>query len=257
MGGVDVTLSVVTTDSQQPIDVEGLRRINRVSVHRLINPPLTDGESFIGKSLPEKPASVWAAQLNVKEVPFKEDCVGMSLVRQTVDLRNKATDLPTESRTSDLQAPVVSKANSNDTRSAAPASRCYDMQNAMLFSCVDRPTTASSIRSKRWSRERSLYDEEHLENMEQFKHRPYMRHAYPELPKHYPGTWRVARSAELGTIVARLTKPTLASRIRAQDIRLQQTYLQRFRQLDKEKDIMFKKEQQDSKPGNRVTSCRF
>ncbi|KAK6195321.1 hypothetical protein SNE40_000778 [Patella caerulea] len=71
---------------------------------------------------------------------------------------------------------------------------------------VARPTTSSARRSKLWSRERQNYEEEHRRIMEDFKNRPYLRYEYPELKKHYPGTWRVANSIEVDEIVKRLTR---------------------------------------------------
>lgn len=80
---------------------------------------------------------------------------------------------------------------------------------------VWRPTTASCRRSVLWSRERRLYEAQSKQRLEEFKDRPYMHHEYPELKKHYPGTWRPkANKEELGKIVARLTAnpaPTSAS----------------------------------------------
>jgi hypothetical protein len=50
--------------------------------------------------------------------------------------------------------------------------------------------------------------------MEEFNNRPYMNYEYPELMKHYPGTWRLATKNQLKGIVVRLTTnpaPTSAS----------------------------------------------
>ncbi|XP_062594838.1 uncharacterized protein LOC134256204 [Saccostrea cucullata] len=81
---------------------------------------------------------------------------------------------------------------------------------------VTRPTTASARRSVLWSHERKAYEEQHTKTMREFKSRPYMQHKYPELKKHYPGTWRVVDAHELSSIVDRLCRPTAVSRIRAQ-----------------------------------------
>lgn len=84
-----------------------------------------------------------------------------------------------------------------------------------IDSTVTRPTTASARKSVLWSRERKTYEEQHSKTMREFKTRPYMHHKYPELKKHYPGTWRVVSAHELGSIVDRLSRPTVCSNNRA------------------------------------------
>ena len=88
------------------------------------------------------------------------------------------------------------------------------MSFVAVESSVWRPTVASSRRSVLWSRERKLYEEQSKQRMEEFNNRPYMNYEYPELMKHYPGTWRLATKNQLKGIVARLTTnpaPTSAS----------------------------------------------
>ncbi|KAL3871463.1 hypothetical protein ACJMK2_039459 [Sinanodonta woodiana] len=80
---------------------------------------------------------------------------------------------------------------------------------------VSRPTTSSARRSVLWSRERKVYENAARRRMEEFKDSHYMKHQYPEIPKHYPGTWRVVTREELKKIVERLTRPTTASSIRS------------------------------------------
>ncbi|KAK3586379.1 hypothetical protein CHS0354_000905 [Potamilus streckersoni] len=82
-------------------------------------------------------------------------------------------------------------------------------------SSISRPTTASARRSVLWSRERKVYENAARRRMEEFKDSYYMKHQYPEIPKHYPGTWRVVTREELKRIVERLTRPTTASSIRS------------------------------------------
>ncbi|XP_046370286.1 uncharacterized protein LOC124144778 [Haliotis rufescens] len=96
---------------------------------------------------------------------------------------------------------------------------------SFMFKSISRPTTASSIRAKLWSRERQAYEEEYHRNMQQFRNRPYMKYEYPEIGRHYPGTWRTAGPAELDSIVARLTKKTAASVAREHDIKSQHSYV--------------------------------
>lgn len=83
-----------------------------------------------------------------------------------------------------------------------------------IDSTVTRPTTASARRSVLWSRERKSYEEVHSKTMREFKTRPYMQHKYPEINKHYPGTWRAVGAHELNSIVDRLSRPTACSRNR-------------------------------------------
>jgi hypothetical protein len=80
---------------------------------------------------------------------------------------------------------------------------------------VSRPTTASARRSVIWSRERRLYEDASRQRLAEFSHHGYMQYQYPELGKHYPGTWRVADGEEVKRIVERLTRPTAISSIRA------------------------------------------
>lgn len=83
-----------------------------------------------------------------------------------------------------------------------------------IDSTVTRPTTASARRSVLWSRERKSYEEVHSKTMREFNTRPYMQHKYPEINKHYPGTWRAVGAHELNSIVDRLSRPTACSRNR-------------------------------------------
>lgn len=88
------------------------------------------------------------------------------------------------------------------------------MSFVAVESAVWRPTVASCRRSVLWSRERKLYEAQSRQRMEEFKEKPYMQHQYPELKRHYPGTWRLATKQEINGIVVRLTKnpaPTSAS----------------------------------------------
>ena len=111
--------------------------------------------------------------------------------------------------------------------------------NLMEFSYVNRPTTASSLKSQRWSQERAVYEREHEDNMKQFRDRPYMAHTYPEIPKHYPGTWTVVTPSQLELIIARLSKPTQASKFRELDTKKQQAYVKQFTLANKVKDVQY------------------
>ncbi|KAK3088340.1 hypothetical protein FSP39_017886 [Pinctada imbricata] len=80
---------------------------------------------------------------------------------------------------------------------------------------VSRPTTASSRRSVLWSRERKAYEEKSEKRMLEFRTENYMQKKYPEIRRHWPGTWRTVNSRELDKIVDRLSRPTIISSNRA------------------------------------------
>ncbi|KAK7451829.1 hypothetical protein BaRGS_00039802, partial [Batillaria attramentaria] len=88
-------------------------------------------------------------------------------------------------------------------------------------SSLTRPTTSFARGCKLWSRERQYYEDERRSNMADFASRPYLEQQYPELEKHYPGTWRVAGPSELERIVARLRAQTWSTyyRQRYPDVR--------------------------------------
>ena len=86
---------------------------------------------------------------------------------------------------------------------------------------ICRPTTASARRSVIWSRERKIYESQCDQRMTEFDNCPYMNHKYPNIDKHYPGTWRTANQDELQRIVRRLSKPTRLTSIRAQSAPVQ------------------------------------
>lgn len=80
---------------------------------------------------------------------------------------------------------------------------------------VTRPTTASARKSVIWSRERRMYEAVNSEKTKEFRMRPYNFYQYPNLQKHYPGTWKVVDRPELNSIVDRLTRPTISSSLRS------------------------------------------
>ena len=79
------------------------------------------------------------------------------------------------------------------------------MSFVAVESSVWRPTVASCRRAVLWSKQRRLYEEQSRQRMEEFKNRPYMNHEYPELMKHYPGTWKLLTKEEIDNSVKRLT----------------------------------------------------
>ncbi|XP_076454719.1 uncharacterized protein LOC143289577 [Babylonia areolata] len=81
-----------------------------------------------------------------------------------------------------------------------------------------------------------------------FRSRPYLYKQYPEIGKHYPGTWRVVDSEQLDGIVLRLTQPTRASVARAEDIRDRSTYVRSVVDTEKAKDITYRRPPQSAEP---------
>ncbi|KAL8612787.1 hypothetical protein ACOMHN_033457 [Nucella lapillus] len=141
-----------------------------------------------------------------------------------------------------------------------------------------RPTTSFARGCKLWSRERRYYEDERHSNMAQFSEQPYQwfqvdtwryyedeRHSnmaqfserpyqwfqYPDLEKHYPGTWRVARrdGKELEDIVQRLVQPTKATTSRAEDIKQDITIFRLEVEKEKAKDIVFRAQSADTMRG--------
>ncbi|KAL8606398.1 hypothetical protein ACOMHN_060303 [Nucella lapillus] len=113
---------------------------------------------------------------------------------------------------------------------------------------LTRPTTSFARGCKLWSRERQFYEDERQKNMVQFRDRPYLSKQYPEIGKHYPGTWRVVNSAELDDVVYRLTQPTHASVSRAEHIRERTTYVRFIVDREKAKDITYRRPTQSAQP---------
>lgn len=62
---------------------------------------------------------------------------------------------------------------------------------------------------------------------------------YPELEKHYPGTWRVVGPAQLDKIVDRLTHSTTAHKARTNEIRERSAYVRFVVDTEKAKDIEY------------------
>ncbi|KAL4219636.1 hypothetical protein ACF0H5_022208 [Mactra antiquata] len=79
---------------------------------------------------------------------------------------------------------------------------------------ITRPTVASARKSVLWSRERKVYETASRRRLEEFKENPYFRYEYPEIPRHWPGTWAVKSSNDLETSSGRLSRPSTAVRPR-------------------------------------------
>ncbi|KAK7095055.1 uncharacterized protein [Littorina saxatilis] len=104
---------------------------------------------------------------------------------------------------------------------------------------LTRPTTSFSRGCKLWSKERQFYEEVRRTNMDEFRDRPYLHRQYPELEKHYPGTWRVVGPAQLDKIVDRLTHSTTAHKARTNEIRERSAYVRFVVDTEKAKDIEY------------------
>lgn len=87
-----------------------------------------------------------------------------------------------------------------------------------IVSRVRRPTTSSSRKALLGTKSRKELEETNKENMKEFSDQPYMNRDYPELSKHYPGTWRVGSATDVRALVSRLATPTVASRARSANI---------------------------------------
>ena len=85
-----------------------------------------------------------------------------------------------------------------------------------LVSRLARPNTSSARKAVLWSKPRKEY-EYNYEVASSLKNPVLYWAQFPMLQKHYPGTWRAARSGELGTIINRLSKSTVASESRKED----------------------------------------
>ena len=75
---------------------------------------------------------------------------------------------------------------------------------------ITRPTVASARKSVLWSRERKVYETASRRRLEEFKSNSYFRYEYPEIPRHWPGTWAVMTVSELKSSVGRLSRPSTA-----------------------------------------------
>lgn len=79
---------------------------------------------------------------------------------------------------------------------------------------ITRPTVSSARKSVLWSRERKVYETASRRRLEEFKDNPYFKFEYPEIPRHWPGTWAVMTSHDLESSAGRLSRPSTAVRPR-------------------------------------------
>lgn len=75
---------------------------------------------------------------------------------------------------------------------------------------ITRPTVASARKSVLWSRERKVYETASRRRLDEFKSNPYFKYEYPEIPRHWPGTWAVMTHHELESTAGRLSRPSTA-----------------------------------------------
>jgi len=73
---------------------------------------------------------------------------------------------------------------------------------------ITRPTVASARKSVLWSRERTIYETESRRRLDEFKENPYFKFEYPEIPRHWPGTWAVMSRQQIDLSVGRLSRPS-------------------------------------------------
>ncbi|OWF48588.1 uncharacterized protein LOC110452886 isoform X1 [Mizuhopecten yessoensis] len=132
---------------------------------------------------------------------------------RTSDRRRSSVWNPITIDAEDLNGTEIDK---DAIRRSVFGPRLSEVNLGAIDTSVCRPTAASARRSVLWSRERKSYESLSKQNLQEFRERPYMKYRYPELSKHYPGTWRTANSQQLQKIVDRLTRPTSLSTMRAQ-----------------------------------------
>ena len=75
---------------------------------------------------------------------------------------------------------------------------------------ITRPTVSFARKCVVWSRDRKIYETESRNRLSEFKANPYFKFDYPEIPRHWPGTWSVITYTELNAVVGRLSRPSTA-----------------------------------------------
>lgn len=75
---------------------------------------------------------------------------------------------------------------------------------------ITRPTESFARKCVIWSRDRKIYETASRNRLAEFKSNPYFRFEYPEIPRHWPGTWSVITNSELTGVVKRLSRPPTA-----------------------------------------------
>lgn len=104
--------------------------------------------------------------------------------------------------------------NEDDIRKHVFGKPVSEMTFIGLDTSVRRPTVSSARHSVIWARDRKLYEERNKFDVEEFRNQPYMKHEYPSLRKHYPGTWKLATRDQIDETTDRLSHtpaPTAAS----------------------------------------------
>ena len=75
---------------------------------------------------------------------------------------------------------------------------------------ITRPTVSFARKCVIWSRDRKIYETASRNRLAEFNSKPYFRFEYPEIPRHWPGTWSVITDSELKGVVGRLSRPSTA-----------------------------------------------
>lgn len=97
-----------------------------------------------------------------------------------------------------------------DIRRSVYGNHITELNLGVYDNSITRPTVASARKSVLWSRERKVYETASLRRLEEFKGNPYFRFEYPEIPRHWPGTWAVMSHTELQSSSGRLSRPSTA-----------------------------------------------
>ena len=75
---------------------------------------------------------------------------------------------------------------------------------------ITRPTVSFARKCVIWSRDRKIYETASRKRLSEFNSNPYFRYEYPEIPRHWPGTWAVITNTDLKGVVGRLSRPSTA-----------------------------------------------
>ena len=75
---------------------------------------------------------------------------------------------------------------------------------------ITRPTVSFARKCVVWSRDRKIYETASRKRLAEFSSNPYFRYEYPEIPRHWPGTWAVITNRDLKGVVGRLSRPSTA-----------------------------------------------
>lgn len=109
---------------------------------------------------------------------------------------------------------------------------------ASMVSRLSRPNTSTARKAVLWSQPRREYEFNYEMSSNLRNPRHYWKQ-FPQLAKHYPGTWRVADRCELKGIISRLTVKTVASQARKEDCISRRRVIEKAREDAIKADIVY------------------